>query len=41
MLWKQLVPYYARDDEAFENGSSNNAITMDERFIESESFHKM
>jgi hypothetical protein len=41
MLFKQLVPYYARDDDAFENGCSSNAIAMDERFIETESYNKM
>jgi hypothetical protein len=35
------VPYYARDDEAFENGCSGNTVAMDERYIEAESFHAM
>lgn len=33
-LRQQLVPYYARDSEAFKNGGSNNTVAMDERFIE-------
>ena len=38
---QKLVPYYARDADAFENGCSGNTVAMDERFIEAESFHAM
>ena len=38
---QQLVPYYARDAEAFENGCSANTVAMDERYIEADSFHAM